>query len=1231
MANKTKPKKPVKCSICGKSYIGKDALIDHIGRIHTSMIPDGWSPARYENYLRTGKTEGHCVYCKTSTTWNEATGKYNRMCGSEKCKKTAKEIANINYIGKHGKPYSINNPEQQKKMVYGRKNSGKYIFEDEVTGKKYVAMYDSSYGKDFFEMLDTLLNWDGADIIAPSPHTYYYEYEGRKHFYIPDAYSTSLNLEIEIKDGGDNPNNHPKIQAVDKVKEKLKDEVMESLKGEVNYIKICNKDYTEFFAMLSRLREQDTCKLPKWESKLEPALESVTEVGFIYSERLDKFKYYHLETEKKDHPGGWDEEQYFKTLKDAVLQELSNLSYKDIGERKGKATRYVYTLGKDYKAIYLGCINIYWYDWYDRHETPEYEWEETSDINKALIDWELNPIVESCDGRLQPELIPVFYDELKRELNNESVDESTNFGKKKNLVKRYDLLVNPTINYDDLMDYYRKQIFHRNLSKNDRVALYNEINNVSTYLKKVVNGDSENDYRMNYEAKKALKEINGFIAYMEDNQLVAESCNYVFERFAPTSYSVSNVKYIVKKIHDKSVSDEKPPVGNQNCMLCTWCVEAQMRGFNILPRPVYSPRDVIFKHNGYDIVKGGTTLPITNIHDVKSILHGGGNGSRYYVHVKWNGCNSGHEFILMNIDDVIYVVDGQSGTVTTIDNRIGSLYFKDIDFRKSYLVRMDNLPINKEYLSYNDDSYIVEWDNELDIVLLKENLIISESTHFGRFLVNYFESFNDTKEIPIVNPGYEEFLLTHTPSEPVVDKIFGTPENCTTDVLPGRIATAGDFKEYRQYADLDAARGPIEESSMKSNDDDWSNNPNDFSNYRPHDDIFQDIVAFNEKLNNYEYIIPSSRKLTVTADDFMNYYKMLTPTEFETYKGGVCWDYVAYEADYFRKHFPSVKFKSYFVVSINGDTQPSHTFILFNYGGYVYWFESSWKPMHGIYKFKTEEDALNYICKRLREPVVNYKEQYVTTYNPLDRKLFGMNCTEYMGYMEKRLPKNPRRDVKNPKGPIEVITKPLSYSSMESSIVATKSDIQYYPVFIFLSYTDTRMARMIKAFTHDPYSHSSISFDTSLNNMVSFNRDGMVNEDIMSNFFKERSNVVRYSLYMYMATAQEYTAMQNFVNELLGKRDTLKYNLLGLTNFIFGRGSEREDRYFCSEFVASVISAGNDHIIDRKPYMVSPYYFAKNKNFIFIKTGLLKNYDENEVNNIISKKLERSDFDVTIE
>ena len=62
-----------------------------------------------------------------------------------------------------------------------------------------------------------------------------------------------MNLEIEIKDGGDNPNMHHKIQDVDKVKERLKDEVM-SNNGTFNYLKLVNKENKRFFDMLEKLK-----------------------------------------------------------------------------------------------------------------------------------------------------------------------------------------------------------------------------------------------------------------------------------------------------------------------------------------------------------------------------------------------------------------------------------------------------------------------------------------------------------------------------------------------------------------------------------------------------------------------------------------------------------------------------------------------------------------------------------------------------------------------------------------------------------------------------------------------------------------------------------------------------------------------------------------------------------------------------------------------------------------
>ena len=198
----------------------------------------------------------------------------------------------------------------------------------------------------------------------------------------------------------------------------------------------------------------------------------------------------------------------------------------------------------------------------------------------------------------------------------------------------------------------------------------------------------------------------------------------------------------------------------------------------------------------------------------------------------------------------------------------------------------------------------------------------------------------------------------------------------------------------------------------------------------------------------------------------------------------------------------------------------------------------------------------------------------------------------------------------------------LKKTTESTYIEGTKDGAKYYPVFIFLSYTGTNMSKLIKSFTHDPYAHSSISFDTELEHMVSFNRDGMVEENIKNGIWKTNANIIKYSLYMYLATAEEYDAMRNFVNELLDKRNKLKYNLLGLTNFIFGRGSEREDRFFCSEFVSSVISAGNKNLIKTKPFMTSPYMLAKNKNFKFIKKGVLKNYNSKAVDNLIRDIME---------
>ena len=239
-----------KCKICGKKYKDLACLYNHLESKHADVIPQNMSVQQFYYYTKTGKMNGNCVMCKHPTTWNMNTNKYNRFCGDPKCKAKYVEIMKGRMIAKYGKAHLLNDPNKQREMLANRSISGTYDWSD----GKHKTTYTGSYELDFLKTLDNFFEWDPADISMPSPHTYTYEYEGERKFYIPDVFIHSLDLEIEIKDGGDNPNRHHKIQDVDKVKEKLKDEVLTSQRN-FHYVKITNKNYSNFFDFLKEVKD----------------------------------------------------------------------------------------------------------------------------------------------------------------------------------------------------------------------------------------------------------------------------------------------------------------------------------------------------------------------------------------------------------------------------------------------------------------------------------------------------------------------------------------------------------------------------------------------------------------------------------------------------------------------------------------------------------------------------------------------------------------------------------------------------------------------------------------------------------------------------------------------------------------------------------------------------------------------------------------------------------------
>ena len=238
------------------------------------------------------------------------------------------------------------------------------------------------------------------------------------------------------------------------------------------------------------------------------------------------------------------------------------------------------------------------------------------------------------------------------------------------------------------------------------------------------------------EHKEALKVI--YPNRFNSGKFVKESVN---ER---NNVSVKQIKGVIKKIRAKVDKDKKPPTGNQNCMLCTWCAEAWFRGYDILPRPIYSPTDKVFDFEGYEIIKSPTKISIKDKNEIKKIISVAGDGSRFYTHMKWKNGNGGHEFILININNDIYVLDAQQGLLENVESSEGSTYFKEVDYSKSYIIRMDNKEFNKPMFKYNNDLYIKDFTEE-DKKYVNEYM--TESVIFNEKDIYYNKDKFDSGEI----------------------------------------------------------------------------------------------------------------------------------------------------------------------------------------------------------------------------------------------------------------------------------------------------------------------------------------------------------------------------------------------------------------------------------------------------------------------------------------------------
>ncbi len=176
------------------------------------------------------------------------------------------------------------------------------------------------------------------------------------------------------------------------------------------------------------------------------------------------------------------------------------------------------------------------------------------------------------------------------------------------------------------------------------------------------------------------------------------------------------------------------------------------------------------------------------------------------------------------------------------------------------------------------------------------------------------------------------------------------------------------------------------------------------------------------------------------------------------------------------------------------------------------------------------------------------------------------------------------------------------------------SSTQQRYIYVVLTQTGTRIARIIKLFTRAPYNHTSISSDAELRSIYSFGRkhkerplpSGFVDETGVGVF--EMFNSIPCEIYAFAVTDEQFASYEAMILHFKRKNDHYGYNVLGLLALAFGIPVYRKTRFVCSQFVAYILTECRIASFRKNLCLVKPDDFRYLHNAKLVYKGDMKKF-----------------------
>ncbi|MEG0894922.1 MAG: hypothetical protein RSE93_04345 [Oscillospiraceae bacterium] len=172
-------------------------------------------------------------------------------------------------------------------------------------------------------------------------------------------------------------------------------------------------------------------------------------------------------------------------------------------------------------------------------------------------------------------------------------------------------------------------------------------------------------------------------------------------------------------------------------------------------------------------------------------------------------------------------------------------------------------------------------------------------------------------------------------------------------------------------------------------------------------------------------------------------------------------------------------------------------------------------------------------------------------------------------------------------------------------------------IYILLSRTNTSFANLVHLVTADAYTHASISLDRELTKLYSFARKnerfllpaGFIKENIHTGIFKkyEECQCVLYSL---KVTNKSYNKVEKILHKMCANPDAYSYNVVGVILCKLGIVYEKDNCYFCSEFVSHLLEKSGAIKLPKECCFMRPVDFYNMPKLKKVYEGKIKYADE---------------------